>query len=181
MEKEKTDTKERARNIIHIIWRREKTRPILIRNERDASANGERDISLSLSSFPRVRDMMTTTPGDPHIVKISKMATAKKCVRCFFPDACTSLFFLGNDRSRKKLKHLPHTRSRLHSRPKITVPSILAIIRWLFSPNCPTYFSTTKAFFFCCFVVPACQLAARILKILSLGFSKIESTSPNER
>jgi len=30
-------------------------------------------------------------------------------------------------------------------------------------------------------ILPACQLAARILKILSLGFSKIESTSPNER
>jgi len=85
--------------------------------------------------------------------------------------------------SKKKLKHLPHTRSRLHSRPKITVPSILAIIRWLFSPNCPTYFSTTKAFFVCVVCVQdkkrlreeqcfACQLAERILKICSLGFFK---------
>jgi hypothetical protein len=51
--------RERGRNIICIIWRREKTRPILIRDERDASASGERDrekvVSLSLFLFPRAR------------------------------------------------------------------------------------------------------------------------------
>ena len=117
-------------------------------------------------------------------MKIQKWQRLKNVSVVFSPTqkAKTSLSSSGMI-VQKKLKHLPHTRSRLHSRPKITVPSILAIIRWLFSPNCPTYFSTTKAFFVCVVCVQdkkrlreeqcfACQLAERILKICSLGFFK---------
>jgi hypothetical protein len=52
--------------------------------------------------------MMTTTPEPPH--ENSKMATAQKCVRCFFPDAKSKniSLFLGNDRPKKTKTPTPY-------------------------------------------------------------------------